>query len=762
MGLDRFANFLSKSINNEGIEEIQIENNIKKVVATHVVFDLNFLLYQELVNIENEINDIIKTILCLPFSCGKQEIVISLLKNIFNQEHWKPYYSSELETLFDGYNEDEIIQKFIIYITSKIKINSTTNNTLSIIELVIYEKIVNVMVNNIKEIHELNFIQALLIFYDGIPSISKVIEQRRRRIKNVLESNQKKILFKKYFDNLLPNNKNLFENLSKKYISDSDSNIMFDYLKSIKNRFSVDKSIGPSSDFIKNLELFMNIKLKSLLPNIKLYINSSKENGESDFKIFKYISINETSGDYCIHTTDSDLIHQILVQQTYYNIMNKDIGLTVIKYLKNNPNVNNYAMAIDAKMIIKNILELYNNINNTKINNYKIIWDLCLLFFFFGNDHLPSSMEVGPELGLEYFLKRHYMALGKDNIVNLNKNAISINMSNLLLFLEKINEMRKNNITRIILYRFFKTNNMLINLLVDKFSLDLTEIQEFLKTYIIYMALNMNIEDFNKLNPMDLRLILTKDLSEEEKNKYKNIDCFNLNETKQKTLLDSLKLIEDNLDFFSHEYLGLIQYNKFHSITNDPYQDLYNFITEKTTSILTKKYPQYYDHIELSHHLNLINSDKNNPHDYLKKIFHLTTTQFGTMKHYHTDNITYYKYNTTPSLNKIIEFIKNIPEATNMVNIWLQQFDMENVKNEDYLNSTNHHLLITPFISQINIPDKMKSIINTMQEKDPIENLLLTDYDDFDYRNIDIINFLKKWRDICKEKEIVKNINFIL
>ena len=44
MGLDRFANFISKFINNEGIEELDINHNIRKIVANHVIFDLNFLI----------------------------------------------------------------------------------------------------------------------------------------------------------------------------------------------------------------------------------------------------------------------------------------------------------------------------------------------------------------------------------------------------------------------------------------------------------------------------------------------------------------------------------------------------------------------------------------------------------------------------------------------------------------------------------------------------------------------------------------------
>jgi predicted nuclease of predicted toxin-antitoxin system len=162
----------------------------------------------------------------------------------------------------------------------------------------------------------------------------------------------------------------------------------------------------------------MNIKIKKNYSKIKIYINSAKENGESDLKIFKYIAQEELNGDYCIHTTDSDFIHQILIQQTYYKIVNKDINFTVIKYLKN-INLIGYAQVIEANLIIKNLMELYNNINNIKTNNYKIIWDLCLIFYLFGNDHLPSSIEIGPELGLDFFLKRHYQSIGKNNIVNL-------------------------------------------------------------------------------------------------------------------------------------------------------------------------------------------------------------------------------------------------------------------------------------------------------------------------------------------------------
>ena len=582
MGLDRFANFISKSINNEGIEEISIDNNLRKIVSNHIIFDLNFLIYQEIVEIENEINDIIKVILCLPFSPDKGDELEILLKNIFMQPHWKLYYiGSDLENIFDGYNEDEIISKFITYIssriTSNIDLSSDKNEGLSILELVIYEKIINTIINYIDKIHYVNFIQSISIFYDGIPSISKVIEQRRRRIKNYLESNEKKLLFKKYFDNLLPNNKNLF-----------------DYFKWIKIRFTIDKSIGPSSNFIKNLELYMNIKINKNYPKIKIYINSSKENGESDLKIFKYISQEELNGDYCIHTTDSDFIHQILIQQSYFKILNKDINFTVVKYLKN-ANLVGYVQILDSNLIIRNLLDLYNSLNNIKTNNYKIIWDLCLIFYLFGNDHLPSSIEIGPELSLEYYIKTHYNSLGKNNIVTLKNSHISIDLKNLLNLCEKIYENNELNITKIILQRFFKINNVLISLFVEKFSLNFKQILEFMKNFIIYCG----IKNTEEIDDNDLRKIFLKDIDISAYDSYLDLSIFNLKKDKQKYFNESIELIKENIDWYENEFNGLILYSKPQNITNDSYQDLYNYISEKASSNLSKKYPNYYDHLNI-------------------------------------------------------------------------------------------------------------------------------------------------------------------
>lgn len=758
MGLDRFANFISKSINGDGIEEVNIDSNIRKIVSNHIVFDLNFLIYQEIVNVENEINDIIKIILCLPFSLEKNEQLEELLKSILTQKHWKPYYiGTDLENLFDGFNEDEIIQKFLKFITSKVtssNSDSINNDGLTILELVIYEKIINIMIEYIEKLHHTHFIQTLSIFYDGIPSISKVIEQRRRRIKNFLESTEKKELFKKYFDKLIANNKNLYENLSKEYIKSSPEDIiLFDYFKWVKNRFSIDKSIGPSSNFIKNMELFMNIKIQQNFPKRKIFINSAKENGESDLKIFKYISTNEINGDYCIHTTDSDLIHQILVQQTYYKIVNKDINFTVVKYIKNynlkSPNALGYVQILESNMIIKNIMDLYNNLNSIKTNNYKIIWDLCLIFYLFGNDHLPSSVEIGPELGLEFFIKKHYQALNKNNIVNIKKSHIILDLANLKLYLEKINETKINNITKIILQRFFKINNSLINILIEKLGLDFEHMLKFLEVFITNLGKNMGPSEFDSLDESDMRKMFVAE------NRSSDWETIGFNDQKIKIVQDSIGLIQENINFYEPEFNGLILYSKPLNITTDPYQDLYNFISEKATQNLTKKYPIYYDHLDVNQHLKLIEGLNSNPidysNDYLKKIYHLAITQFGNMSDYHSDNLTWFRGTSVPSISQLINFISEIPEGVNQTKNWLTEIKNENVKIPNYLNSINHHLLITPFISFYNLPPEIKKIIGELENMDNLwieqSDKTLEQINNFNYRNIDVGKFFKIWND---------------
>ena len=151
MGIDRFNNFILRSINNSYIsEEIPIDNNIKKVISNHIIFDINSFIYNEIILIENEINDIIKIILSIKQS-EKLHIIEDLLIIIFKQSHWSLLYDKFFDNdSFILLKYDNILKYFI----------SLVNDNINII---IYNKLIKTIKNNIINLHIIEFIKSINI-----------------------------------------------------------------------------------------------------------------------------------------------------------------------------------------------------------------------------------------------------------------------------------------------------------------------------------------------------------------------------------------------------------------------------------------------------------------------------------------------------------------------------------------------------------------------------------------------------------------------
>ena len=318
MGFDKLLNFISKNLNFDSIEEFNIDSNVKKIITNNVMIDISFLIYQSFLEIEDDINNIIKIILSLPFNFSNNLIQEKIL-NIIMNNHWL-FLNLNCNELFDGNNEEEIIKNFINYL------NKNTINDNTILNNIIAMKLFDKIQNNIIKLHNIELIKYINIIFDGIPSYSKILEQRRRRLRNHIESIEKKKKYDIYFKNI----ENSFE------IYD---NISYDYFMWLKNRFTIDKSFGPISPIIIFLEDFIYKNLTLKFPNIKIIINQGNNNGEADYKIFKSLYEKEYNGDICIHTIDSDLVHQILVQQNYFDLIKKDINFSVIRYNYKNNNI---------------------------------------------------------------------------------------------------------------------------------------------------------------------------------------------------------------------------------------------------------------------------------------------------------------------------------------------------------------------------------------------------------------------------------------
>lgn len=708
MGFDKLINFLNYNLNSEILEEINIKANIRKILVNHIMFDISFIIYHSFIEIEEEINKIIKIILSLPFAINNPGLIESEINCIYSQQHWTNNIKNLYEIL-DGNDEDIIILKFINYIKSE-----------NIIDNIICDKVYIKIINFINNIHYIDNIISINIIFDGIPSYSKILEQRRRRVRNYIESKHRKNKIVEYFKNI----DNSFYN---------DNGIKYNYYKWLKYRFSINKSFGPFSSFTKLIEKNINTKLLNNYPQIIINVNSGLNNGEADYKIFHEIYKNNYIGDIVIHTIDSDLVHQIIVQQNYFNLTKKDINLSVIKY---NNKDNNYIFYIDAQLINKNLLNIYNKISS--YTSLYIIYDIALIFYFFGNDHLPSSYDIGPELSLEFYIKTHLASLQDKYIIELNNdNNIIINYNYLLLWLKEIYKTNEINKTKIILTRYFKLNYQIIYYLTEKLELNFSNILKLCKKLLFDDGKNTSDLDCD-----DLRYILI--------NKYENIDFpidisnfdkneFNINMNKLLNYLD-ITDTEDN-------FCGLPLYNKQFYFNEDKFENIYINFNNNIVNNLTKKYTYIYDYVNIDSILfnkNLININHINDDIYMffKKIYHLVTTLFADMTFYNSNNFTYFSGYNVPSLYLILNFLEI---NTNLNNKYNDEILIETTNIDNYFNSINHYLIISPYIKDVLHKFENKEIEYFIKNIN-LDGLWINFDVNYKYKELNINEFMILWK----------------
>jgi len=211
-----------------------------------------------------------------------------------------------------------------------------------------------------------------------------------------------------------------------------------------------------------------------------------------------------------------------------------------------------------------------------------------------------------------------------------------------------------------------------------------------------------------------------------------------------------LDQILDCLDFSSLENFGLISYVKPFIKTKDNYQDLYNILSENTISELYTKNKVLYEPLK-DDYLELLKSEynKNICYAYVKKLFHLSTTCFGNLLSYHTNNITAYSYDTLPKIEYVIKYLTENNEFEKMK----KEIIEENLNEKDYFNSINHHVFITAYLSLDDIKD---TNIKETTKLLTLDNLWIGDknVDNFYHNKVSAINFLNSWESASRESEI--------
>ena len=166
MGFDGLISFLIRNLPNDAFDDIDLNINHNKILSDYILVDISFILYNCYIEIEDEINDIIK------FICGLSTTnytkIISLIETKLGKDHWK-----NLKIKLDGENQDEICKNFI---------KCLTENENDILDKILLNYVCKRIQEIIDNIFAVEFSKKIILFFDSIPSYSKIIEQRKRRL----------------------------------------------------------------------------------------------------------------------------------------------------------------------------------------------------------------------------------------------------------------------------------------------------------------------------------------------------------------------------------------------------------------------------------------------------------------------------------------------------------------------------------------------------------------------------------------------------
>lgn len=744
MGLEKIIGFLNKNLSYNGIKEISVENCCNKIIAENIFFDFNFIIYSNLVELEDDINYLLKILFSLPYT--KISIIEKEISKILDFEYLY-FVKDDLLKILDSDNQEEMLNELTNFLYSKEKFieyekkffgkQFFKGNTM--LDLIFFFKVYSYINSMLNSIHHVEFIKNVFVFFDGIPSYSKILEQKRRRTKNFLESTIRKDLFKKTFKNF---KNDIYQ----------DNNLIYNYFDWLNFKISLDKSFGPSSKIITDLELFLKLSnSKQILSNkinYNLNICSGKVMGESDFKIFKYIQKKKIKGDIFIHTCDSDFVHLVLVQQVYNILYQKKNNYNIIRYYSRDKTAVQF---VDSLFIVKELIKIVKKNFNSNENKYYILLDFLGLCYLFGNDHLLNNDWFGSELSFEeilYSLKISYKDRGYMLNFDKSKNII-LNWSIFLDFLKEIE--KKNNSLKINLIKKHRTYDGIFNFLIRT---DITY-QEFKNEYIP-----------NYFSYCGYLKSLQEDISEIELDKRYYWDAYfydklKVTENPFKSKIDEKKINTFNellnkwLNFYKTEeeteYLKTITKN--YELESNNYQNLYQYISDLSNKIGFEKYHIYFKNLEK------YRNDEDNKtsiiENYLLVFYHLIKNFFINMIDYNPCNLIHYKYTTSPSLTSIINYL-NQNDHKDISNKFDKIINEKYVKSKNYFDSISHHLFITPYLLNSFYKEKIENIDNIdyiLDELNKIENLCISESNyNFNFKLIEPEIYLNKWKDIENNK----------
>jgi len=622
MGIDRIYHHFYKLFGGtEYFEENSYDNSLVKLGSEIIILDGNFILYDVIYELETDLNYLVKLILTIPHCLpDKRDKIINEIITYVNTSKLK-FINQFILKAFEQENIEITLSKL------KDLFNLKNNNN-------IYDKIVgNYFLDYIKTkvlgLHYQEFLKEFYLVFDGIPSMPKVIEQKRRKLKNFVESTIRKLNIEEQFKNM-PN-----------FLYQDDKGNYFDYSLFIKYKISLSKSFGPTSNIFKYLEEILKDNNNNN-NNFKLFINNTNKYEEADYKIYNLIK-NLENKSITIHCSDFDFIFNGLLLASSTN--NK---INMVRHFKDN-----FLYIFFPKLIINIVSKIGDYVGASLSNN--IISDINLIITFFGNDYLPGLIELSFENNFMEICKIFYENIWVKNELVLEK---QINKRKLFIIFEELNKKAKrfylinyiklcyvngNSLSKIIPETittltelknkillpysdnsypviYHKVNDKLSNILINSevpFGLKVKKNYpnfdmnpfENLYNHQVFLSQKLLTHKFKTLNN---KLMFKKNLDEvEEENNY--LKQISLTPTEPKEIVNKyLQVLDTYFSKFNDKNINKIHYNFYLA---PKIEWIYHYFNHQTSEIEIIKTQNYFDSILhlifISPHQNLEETEDN-------------------------------------------------------------------------------------------------------------------------------------------------------
>lgn len=580
MGIEKFFNTLKSSYKSKLITEYTFNN---KKSSDILFFDFNSIIHKISSQVISDLNYLYKILLIA--SNNPSPKLIKFFNNKYND------YKSIFHLSIDFIHTPSGILQLI---------NDIKNLDPNII--IIY-KIIKSIESYINNYNDLQFVYLSL---DGVPTISKIMEQRHRRYIGEIINHQisKKINKYKFPDKL-----------SEEY--------PYDYSTYNKTKFTFLKlNISPGTTFMK--QLVKSIKSHTFPVNIQ--INDDTISGEGEYKIINYIRTYSNlfiNKKITIYSPDSDMI-------LLCSILPNEIEIIRYDQQQNQ----DYVLSTEIFKLL--ISEYITNIN--KINQ-NIIDDIIFIFTIFGDDFLPKLEAIQVNNHYEKVLDIYKKIYTENYIIYSDDNIKKINLKQLQTFFNELQKLELPNLLS--MFNIQKSN---------KLTLDTISTKEYTRKK------NSSFND----DPLDEKIInnVNKDIHDsnylEEQYSVKYY-LYPKNTFYNKYLINKDNAVKEYVNglswVFDYYFNGILNYNWYYPYQKAPFiEDIVEYLNKlsllpiinesyplllspieqavytspiEITSLLSSKYQnmtkKFYKKYDLTNILNKIDSIQCNNSNYLSK-----------------------------------------------------------------------------------------------------------------------------------------------